>query len=194
MNEKISALMDSELGKKEQEPVLIELRHDANLSQTWERYHLIGGALRNELEILVDATFADQVIANIEKEAIVIVPRRWQQGSFQRMGRFAAGIAIAASVSVVAILSLPFIVHLGAQTKTQLAQVTTPIIQSTPGVTQVADNTQNNLVNNDEGRRREWQSSLNPFLVEHSEFTPTTGMNGMISYAHVAGYTTANQE
>ena len=32
------------------------------------------------------------------------------------------------------------------------------------------------------------QSTLNTYLVEHSEFTPNAGMNGMMSYVRIVGY------
>ena len=37
-------------------------------------------------------------------------------------------------------------------------------------------------------REPEAESALNAYLVEHNEFAPTSGMNGMLPYVRVVGY------
>ena len=40
----------------------------------------------------------------------------------------------------------------------------------------------------------EQQSALNPYLVQHGEFTPAAGMNGLLSYVRVIGRDSASTD
>jgi hypothetical protein len=42
--------------------------------------------------------------------------------------------------------------------------------------------------------RPEQQNALNPYLMQHGEFTPAAGMNGMLSYVRVVGRHSAISE
>ena len=49
--EKISQLMDGELGRRETKTTIELLESDQALAQSWETYHLIGDSLRREAEL-----------------------------------------------------------------------------------------------------------------------------------------------
>ena len=49
--EKISQLMDGELGRRETKATIELLESDQALAQSWETYHLIGDSLRREAEL-----------------------------------------------------------------------------------------------------------------------------------------------
>jgi hypothetical protein len=82
--------------------------------------------------------------------------------------KFTAGLAIAASVATVALLNLPPLV----------SPSSVPIARQATGKSTVADARQT---------PPEQRSALNPYLVQHGEFTPAAGMNGMLSYVRVVG-------
>lgn len=167
--EKLSALMDDGLDEHEARPVLDRIRRDTELQSVWRRYHVAGAALRHELGA---GDVAARVAARLAGEPAILVPNpmRRARGAWQA----AAGLAIAASVALVAIVGIR----------------TEPVEQSTPAP--VAAVSQDDFIRASETRwsTREpgLESRLNMYLVEHNEFAPTSGIKGMIGFVHVVGY------
>ena len=105
-HENISALVD---GETKDESVISALLDDQALAEKWQRYHLIRGALRNELPPQVDFDLSDKIAAAIEQEATVLVPkRRWQQlpvvaqviPLVKQGGQFAVAASVAAAMII----------------------------------------------------------------------------------------------
>ena len=170
MNEKLSAFVDNELSDLEARRLLVELGRDSQLRAAWERYHMIRAALRKEPENIAPATLPGAVAEAVAREPS---HRDWR-ASATTLGKTAGGLAIAASVAVVAILSLQSPVaprgegaSVGQVTAAdQAAQVAMPI---KAGVVPSAD-------------------ALNTYLVEHSEFAPTAGMGNMLPYVRTVSH------
>jgi sigma-E factor negative regulatory protein RseA len=169
MREEISALLDGEGDDLERERALRALSTDPGLRAAWERYHLTSAAIRRELEVMVDPGLADRIHERLQQETQDQTGRR---PFSPRILKLTAGLAIAASVAVVAILNLPPLV----------SPSNPPIARNTsgpdPGKSTVADARQT---------PPEQQSALSLYLVQHGEFTPAAGMNGMLSYVRVIG-------
>lgn len=98
--ELLSALMDGELTDAEQSRVLARLRAEPALQRRWARYHAVRAALTTGAARL-SPDFAERVIETRAREPVVAAPggvripdRSWL--------RPAAGLAIAASVALVA--------------------------------------------------------------------------------------------
>jgi sigma-E factor negative regulatory protein RseA len=170
MNEKLSVLMDGELGELETRRVLQELGRDPELRAAWERYHVVRDALRGELELEAESGLADRVAQRLV--SLDTAPRAWWRG---RGARAAGTVAIAASVAVVALAGLQF-----------FAPPTVPATlaeRNAPAVTQLAAG---------QGRwktqRPEVEQALNAYLVEHNDFAAATGPGGMLPYVRVVGY------
>jgi len=70
--EKISQLMDGELGGREAEATIKLLESDQALAQSWETYHLIGDSLRREAQLRPD--FIHRLHERLEQEPTVIAP------------------------------------------------------------------------------------------------------------------------
>jgi len=70
--EKISQLMDGELGRRDAEATIKQLRSDQTLAQSWETYHLIGDSLRREAELRPD--FVRRLHERLEQEPTVVAP------------------------------------------------------------------------------------------------------------------------
>lgn len=107
LREQISALCDHELPEGEHELLLRRFAMEKSLRQHWERYHLIGAALRKELPDVDTRGLADRVMVVIAAEQASSAetedsPIRWTR----QLLRSAASVAIAASVAVVAIVGL----------------------------------------------------------------------------------------
>ena len=168
MKEKISAFLDGEVNDLEHERALRALGSDLELGAVWERYHLAGTAIRRELEIMVSPDLADRIQQRLRDET----PGRAGSRDFfssRSVLKLGAGLAIAASVAAVAILNLPPVLN----------PADTPLAKRSPG-TAVADARQAEPAQ---------QNALNPYLMQHGEFTPAAGMNGMLSYVRVVGRT-----
>ena len=169
MKEQISVLLDGEGNDLERERALRALGTDAALRGTWERYHLASAAIRRELEIMVSPGLADRIHERLQHEAQENTVRR---SLSPRVLKFTAGLAIAASVATVAILNLPPLVSPSAVSVARNAS------SPATGKSTVAEARQT---------PRDQQNALNPYLVQHGEFTPAAGMNGLLSYVRVIG-------
>jgi len=165
MKENISALLDGEGDELERERALRALGTDPALRTIWERYHLASAAIRRELDVVVAPGLADRIHECLQHETQYKLTGRPLKS---RLLKLSAGLAIAASVATVALLNLPPLVSPSA----------VPIAHQTTGKSTVADARQAPL-----DQRR----VLNPYLVQHGEFTPAVGMNGMLSYVRVVG-------
>jgi len=165
MKENISALLDGEGTDLESERALRALGADAALRATWERYLLASAAIRRELDVVVSPGLAGRIHECLRHETQIEATRRFFT---PRLLKFSAGLAIAASVATVSLLNLPPLVSPSA----------VPIARQDTGKSTVADARQT---------PPEQRSALNPYLVQHGEFTPAAGMNGMLSYVRVVG-------
>lgn len=103
LREQISALADHELPEGEHELLLRRFSVEKSLRLHWERYHLIGSAMRKELPPVDTRGFADRVMAALSDEPLPAAP---PEKIMDKLLRGAAGLAIAASVAVVAIVGL----------------------------------------------------------------------------------------
>lgn len=170
IREQISALLDGELPEAEQRLLLERLERDPALRTHWSRYQLISDAAHQTLPPQIDLSFADRVMAALEKQ-----PEHHRQPA-SRLARAVkplAGLAVAASIAVVAVLAVQ--------------RARTP--DAVPGAVQVAANqpapatttapTDAPALN---GNR------LNAYLVNHSEYAASGGMPGMSPYVRIVGY------
>ncbi len=165
MKENISALLDGEVDDLERERALRALGADPALRGAWERYHLASAAIRRELDVMVTPGLADRIRERLHHETQSDSRRPFAP----RMLKITAGLAIAASVATVALLNLPPLV----------SPSVAPIARHVTGKSIVAETRQT---------PPEQQRALNPYLVQHGEFTPAAGMNGMLSYVRVIGH------
>ena len=169
MKEKISALLDGEADDLERERVLRALDNDPELSATWERYHLLGTAIRHDLEVMASPGVAQRIHAQLRDE----VPVRPGVGVLlhsRNVLKLGAGAAIAATVAAVALLNLQ-----------PILKPSTDSVAKSP-----LSNSSTKLVDTRQARP-EQLNALNPYLMQHGEFTPAAGMNGMLSYVRVVG-------
>ena len=173
--EKISELLDDELNDLEHHRLMKVLADNREMRGVWERYHLARAVLRNELEVMVSPNMADRIGESIGTMLPDVAHPVGRPVRFPRYARVAAGLAIAASVAVVAILTLQ-------PMSPSSVPESTIALQKSPGPGLVAVSGPASLV------KVPRQGSLNAYLVEHSEFTPNAGMNGMLSYVRIVGY------
>lgn len=174
MKEKISVLLDAEATGVERREALAALAQERDLRQVWERYHLVGALLRNEVSTTVAPHFADRVAARIAREDVVVSPR-WP---VRTLAKGAAGLALAASVAAIAVFAFDL----------------TPARAPDPVMAQGPDGQDAYLrADTMPAVHPEWDRKLDALLVEHNAFSPASGMNGMMSSVRLAGYGTSKE-
>jgi sigma-E factor negative regulatory protein RseA len=159
MKEKLSAFIDAELTELEERQVLTALAYDAELRSAWERYHLIRAAMTRQVSMLAPAGLAERVVKDVGLQpGNRVTARSWH---------YAAGAAVAASVAALAIFGVQSLYRPAVPGSPTLARVSETATQasSASGPTTA--------------------QGLNPYLVGHSEFMPTSGMGGMLPYVRV---------
>ncbi len=130
-DERISALVDGELDAREHQASVDKLLAHSENRKVWGRYHLIGDALKRSLPQGMDHGFSSRVMVALNNEPTVLAPPAPTKLSW---GQRVAGLAVAASVTAVAVLGVQFMYQQDGQTLTpQVAQTSTglsPIVQS----------------------------------------------------------------
>jgi sigma-E factor negative regulatory protein RseA len=120
MKETISALMDGEMEPHEIARSIDELQRDPEQRQAWQRYHLIGDALRKNIPPHLDSSFASRVSQAIAAETAPTSsvvefkpqPKTQPQPQFSprpSISKPLAGFAVAASVAALAYLGVGMI-------------------------------------------------------------------------------------
>lgn len=104
--ELLSALKDGELKDDELAKLLPSLSNESHLRQRWERYHLIGEAMRNNLPSVMQHDLVSRVSTALENEPTVLSPESPATRPKQRPDRSFTGYAVAASVAVVGFLTV----------------------------------------------------------------------------------------
>jgi sigma-E factor negative regulatory protein RseA len=183
VNEDLSAWLDDEPPNIEPDILLRRLQNDAELRGRYERYHLIGDALRHDLPAVRDNTLAARISAGLRDEA----PHRGAAHGAGRGGwqRALGGLAIAASVAVVAVLGVQSLTRepVGAPGSAQLADATPPAdAPQAPLEYARAPAVRWDL------EQPEVESTLNDYLLSHNGRSATTGVQGMMPYGRIVGY------
>ncbi|MDH5571833.1 MAG: sigma-E factor negative regulatory protein [Gammaproteobacteria bacterium] len=100
-NERFSALMDGELENFDQD--LEQLSNNEELRQRWLRYHLIRDAVSGHFTEAYMPDLTSKISQALENEPTILAPRRFKSHHILKQ---VAGLAIAATVSTVAIISI----------------------------------------------------------------------------------------
>lgn len=191
-DEYLSALVDDEVGRFEGRRLLDELSKSEEDRACWGRYHLIGEAMRGELPAKLNLSLAARIEQQIDLE-----PAYAPQGGFaltaNRMAKPMLGFAMAASVAVVAVLTVQSLQgpadesgvgQIASEFESSSMLATQPVGMRLP-VARVATGT----VPVSEGSAAA-EARLNSYLMNHSENAP-----GRIITPHVriVGYRSEEQ-
>jgi sigma-E factor negative regulatory protein RseA len=176
--QRISELQDGELTPSGASKLIDLLARDPNLRGDWERYHLIGLAIRNEPIVVEHRAIADAVRERIREEPTVLAPNR--SGIDRRVKlKPAVGIALAAAAAFFAVFVAPALFDGSGG------------LQPGPGMapTFVAQDPAAEIpARRWDLDRPELVNKLDLFLVTHQETAPTNGAKGMLPYATFVGY------
>ena len=167
----LSAIIDGEieLGDK----LIQELESDPELLARWQRYHLIRDGLDKHLPACGFTDISGRVMAALDSEPTVLAPRR--KRITQKLIKQAAGLAVAASVATVAIISVQT-TQVARQNETggSIARIEQPRIDQS-------------AIAQARLRNQAVQSKLNGYLVNHNEYSVSARMQGMMPYMRIVG-------
>jgi sigma-E factor negative regulatory protein RseA len=168
LHEQLSALIDDELVAAEQELLVRQLGTDPDLRERLARYQIISDALQNHLPPRVDAGFHKSIQAALQAEPDVHVDAPRFAGLLKPL----AGLAVAASVAVVAVLSLQSI---------RDEPASTPAMASAP----VAQDYLRADIRPLPASSPPAPQSLDAYLVNHNEYAVN---RGMLPYVRLVGH------
>jgi len=170
LHEQLSALVDDELPQAEQALLLKQLGADAQLRDRLARYQLISDSLGNHLPPQIDSGFHKEIHAALQQEPAVhakTAPR------IAGLFRPVAGLAVAASVAVVAVFSL--------QTVREETGSDTAVVASVP----VAEDYLRAEARAPANATPNTPQSLDAYLVNHNEYAVN---RGMLPYVRLVGH------
>lgn len=176
-DEKLSAFMDDEIHPE----VLASLKQDDEARGRWMRYHLIRDVLSGHTEALPSSDFAGRVSAALRDEPTVL--RQVRRGIGHTVKQV-AGLAIAATVATVAVLTVQ-------QSDISPGSVTAPAQLATNGTSPVDGIRSVNASSNPPVRSfdQEVQSKLSKYLINHNEYSASSRMQGMLPYMRIVSVT-----
>jgi sigma-E factor negative regulatory protein RseA len=198
LKEDISALMDGELATRSASRTIDILLASDELRVHWTRYHVVRDVLRHktypdsggELCKRMQSCLADEPL---HFPRLRLVPRRWRETV-----RPVAGLALAASVAVAAILAVGKLGDLpGRQESAQAPAV--QVAASTRASVVSAASSSGGRIARVALQRLQWNTTepavakrLNGYLVNHSEYLggPTRGLH---PYARIVAYDSTGQ-
>jgi sigma-E factor negative regulatory protein RseA len=169
---KLSAFIDNELSDSQAAVFAGRLLENDELRTTWERYHLISDAIRNELTCQPNAV-CQRVRETLDTEPTILAPKRMPRSVL----RPAAGLAIAASVAAIAIIAW----QPGDEQEPAgqpLAVIETPV-QPAATVQFVSGEVRSTMPT---------APRLNGYIVNHHERTANLGMQGVTPYVQLVDY------
>jgi len=185
IREQLSALTDDELSDAERPLLLGRLQRDPRLRACLGRYHLIGEVMRGGDVEAATLGVADRVQQALAGDAPLHAPAHGAGGQLL-WWKPVAGLAVAASVALVAVLSVTSLRtgdHKAAVPELASAQPTVP---APANVTRVSETS-----------GEQWQrldpridKRLSGYLVNHNEYAASRGVQGVMPYVRIVGHNT----
>jgi len=183
--DKLSALMDGEL--RDADNVLDNLEKDESMKQAWQRYHLARDAIKGQLSDFPTLDVSAAVSESLKSEPVILTPI-WQRMNPRFVMKQVAGLAVAAAVGTIAVLSVQQAQLTTTDNNTIAKANTQPAktqLASTPAqIRQVSFTTRKKL-------DAAVESKLSGYLVNHNEFSNSVRVSGVMPYTRIVGYVPA---
>ena len=177
--EHLSALVDGEIDNALLDPTVSALEQNEDLAATWERYHLIGQALRGEPVRPEHRQLAALVRARIAAEPVPLKRASRRRTGPSRLSPF-LGAVLAASAAFFAVFAVPQLFDPHSGPPEPSVAVRAPVA---PQQFDLADTGQRWHLD-----EPALQDKMDRFLVNHQAFSPSSGIKGFLPYATVVGY------
>ncbi len=177
-HEHLSCLMDGEISAETARFLVRRLGADEQLSATWARYHLVRDCLRHPEGLWAGENLAGRVQRAMESEAIPATPQRARRAWLRPV----AGLAIAASVALMAIVAVAPQSETAPPTGQGLVQggEEVPAFNSPQSLTPAPFSQQASL----HGQSAS-QSRMGAYLLRHYQATGATGRKGFVTFVPI---------
>ena len=193
-NERLSAFVDGELEDPARDGIVDALYEDPELRRTWERFHLIGDAMRGTGPVPGADAIARDVGATLAGESVVRLKPRARRSRLHPL----AGLGIAAAIAGIAVLGLHRLDGGGVQPP-QIADASRPESAAVSALA-APDRSEVHVASVAErpagtkASRLQWsgvapdaEARLNAYLVSHNEYAGD-GVRGVLPYVRIVGY------
>ena len=181
--EHISSLMDGEISRETSRFLVRRLGADEELCATWARYHLVRDCLRHQDGDLVDADLCKRIGRALEDEA----PKKASPGLSRAWLKSVSGLAIAASVAMMAIIMVGPNDPAAPQSAGQLAEMEQAESFTSPqSYTRAPVSQQASLSGQQAGKHR-----LQSYLLRHYQATGSTGGKGFVAFVPIVSTSAA---
>lgn len=182
--DRLSALMDGEL--HDVDKGLEQLAKDREMQDVWRRYHLARDVIKGQASGFPTLDVSAAVSESLKSEAVILTPI-WRRLSPRYVMKQAAGLAVAAAVGTIAVLSVQQTQLVSSDNQTLANASNAPATiqvasQIQPGqIRQVSFTTRQKL---DEAV----ESKLSGYLVNHNEFSTSTRVSGVMPYSRIVSF------
>lgn len=181
--DRLSALMDGEL--HDLDKGFEQLSKDKESQGVWQRYHLARDVMKGQLSDFPTLDISEAVSESLKNEAVILTPI-WRRLSPRYVMKQAAGLAVAAAVGTIAVLSVQ---------QAQLVSSDNNIIaSSSPNSSlQVASKMQPGQIRQVSFTTRQKldaavESKLSGYLVNHNEFSTSVRVSGVMPYSRIVSF------
>jgi sigma-E factor negative regulatory protein RseA len=175
--EHISSLMDGEISRETGRFLVRRLGADEELCATWARYHLVRDCLRHQEGGLASETLALRVRRAIENESLPAAPRKRVVGWLKP----AAGLAIAASVAMFAIVAVgPGSQSVQPEANALAGRAAAPSFVSPQGLTPAPVSQAASLLGGSAS-----DSRMNAYLLRHYQAAGAAGGKGFVTFVPI---------
>ena len=188
MNDKtdrLSALMDGELDDVDRG--VEQLAKDKEMQGVWRRYHLARDVMKGQASEFPALDISAAVSESLKSEPIILTSM-WRRLSPRYVMKQAAGLAVAAAVGTVAVLSVQQTQLVSTDDNTLASAGSTPsyqVAQQQPlRIRQVSFTTREKL-------DAAVESKLSSYLVNHNEFSTSTRVSGVMPYTRIVSFVSA---
>ena len=183
--DKLSALMDSELrDQHEQDKWLKQLAKDEDMQSVWQRYHLARDAMKGQLSEFAQLDVSAAVSQSLKSEPVILTPI-WRRLSPRYVMKQAAGLAVAAAVGTIAVLSVQQTQLVSSDNniiaKVNNGQAIQQAVAQTGQIRQVSFTTRQKL-------DAAVESKLSGYLVNHNEFSNSIRVSGVMPYTRIVSF------
>lgn len=181
--DRLSALMDGEL--HDVDKGLDLLTKDKALQDVWHRYHLVRDVMKAQASDLPTLDISAAVSESLKNEPVILTPI-WRRLSPRYVMKQAAGVAVAAAVGTIAVLSVQQtqIVSSGDNVIANAAPNSSyqAVSEMQPGqIRQVNFTTRKKL-------DTAVESKLSGYLVNHNELSTSVRVSGVMPYTRIVSF------
>jgi len=182
--DRLSALMDGEL--HDVDKGLEQLAKDKEMQDVWRRYHLVRDVMKGQTSDFPALDISTVVSESLKNEPVILTPL-WRRLSPRYVMKQAAGLAVAAAVGTIAVLSVQQtqLVSNDNNTLANAGAGTYQVAQQPLRIRQVSFTTRKKL-------DAAVESKLSGYLVNHNEFSTSTRVSGVMPYTRIVSFVPAS--